>query len=125
MNPVLFNITFFMLLMLIIFFVDYKFILLRKIKSKKVKNEEIMEFNYLIHKFNLDPKKINYRPTAMWCALFNGFIISGVVTVMYLIKLKFVWQLMIAFVMLVGLIYSIYEIYGRILVKKGKGKNNE
>jgi len=121
MNTVLFNITFFMTLMLIIFFVDYKFILMRKIKSRKVKNEDIMEFNYLIHKFKLNPKKINYKPTALWCALFNGFIISAVVTVMYLIKLKFIWQLMIAFVMLVGLIYSIYEIYGRILVKKGKG----
>ena len=91
----------------------------RKLKSKKVKNEDIMEINYLISKFKLDKNKILYKPLCLYCSLINGFIISGVVTVISNIKVKMMWQLLIGFVMLFGLIYAVYEIYGRHLVKKG------
>lgn len=84
-----------------------------------------MEINYLIFKFNLDPNKILYKPVCLYCALINGFIISGVVTIISNIKLKMMWQFLIGFVLLFGLIYAIYEIYGRILVKKGWQKKNE
>ena len=91
----------------------------RKLKSRKIKNDEIMEVNYLISKFKLDKNKVLYKPMCLYCSLINGFIISFTVTVISNIKLKMVWQLLIGFVIVFGLIYSIYEIYGRILVKKG------
>ncbi|MCR5787938.1 MAG: hypothetical protein K6G37_02520, partial [Bacilli bacterium] len=59
------------------------------------------------------------KPTAMWCSLINGFIISVTVTVISNIKLHIAWQLLIGFALVFGLIYSVYEIYGRHLVKKG------
>ena len=49
----------------------------------------------------------------------NAFIISFTVVVLYILDLFIIWQFLIGFILLVGLIYSIYEIYGNILVKKG------
>jgi ABC-type spermidine/putrescine transport system permease subunit I len=125
MEKILLNSIFFFVLALIIFLADYLFVFKRKLKSKKVKNEEIMEFNYLIYKFKLDKNKVLYKPMALYCALINGFIISGVVTVICLFDIGYIWRLLIGFVMLLGLIYSIYEIYGRILIKKGWQKKDE
>ena len=84
-----------------------------------------MELNYLISKFKLDKNKILYKPVCLYCSLFNGFIISLTVTIISNIKLKMMWQLLIGFVLLFGLIYSVYELYGRHLVKKGWKKKDE
>ena len=119
MEKVLANILFFLVLAIVIFLIDYIFVFKRRIKSKIVKNDQIMEFSYLIYKFKLDKNKVLYKPMGLYCALINGFIISGVVTIISNIKVKMIWQLLIGFVLLFGLIYSVYEIYGRILVKKG------
>lgn len=117
------NIIFFIVLMLVIFIIDYLFVMKRKLKSKKKKNKEIMEINYLITKFKLDKNKVLMKPMCLWCSLINGFIISLVVTVISNIKVYMMWQLLIGFVMLFALIYSIYEIYGRHLVRKGWKKD--
>jgi len=119
MYTILINVCFCLLLMLVIYLLDYNFIMKPKLKKKNKKNNEIMEISYLIYKFKLDKKKVLLKPTAMWCSLINGFIISVTVTVISNIKLHIAWQLLIGFALVFGLIYSIYEIYGRHLVKKG------
>lgn len=124
MKFILTNSIFFITLLLIVFFIDYFLIIKRKLKSKKKKNDDIMEINYLIAKFKLDKTKVLYKPVGLWCALINAFIISFVSTVISNIKLHMMWQLLIGFVLLFGLIYSLYEIYGRHLVKKGWKKEN-
>ena len=125
MKSLILNLLFFFVIGLVLFLLDYLFLIKRKLKSKKVKNDEIMEINYLISKFKLDKNKVLYKPMCLYIALINGFIMSFVVTVISNIKLKMMWQLLIGFVLLFGLIYSIYEIYGRILVKKGFKIKNE
>lgn len=125
MKELVINLIFFIVLMLIVFYVDYYFVLKKKLKGKKKRKEDIMEINYLIAKFKLDKNKILYKPVCMWVALINGFIISLVVTVIANIKLHLAWQLLIGFALLFALIYSLYEIYGRHLVKKGWRKKNE
>ena len=125
MNKIVINILFFFILMIIIFILDYVFVMKRKLKSKKRNKEDIMEISYLIYKFKLDKKKINYNSMCLWCSLINGFIISLVVTVISNIDLKLMWQLLIGFALLFGLIYSIYEIYGRHLARKGWKKKDE
>lgn len=119
MKSLMLNLLFFFVIGLVLFMLDYLFLMKRKLKSKKVKNDEIMEINYLISKFKLDKNKVLYKPMCLYCSLINGFIISFTVTVISNIKLKMIWQLLIGFVIVFGLIYAIYEIYGRILVKKG------
>ena len=125
MEKVLTNLIFFFVLTLLIFLVDYFVVFKKRLKSKKIKNTDILEINYLIGKFQLDPNKILYKPLSLYCALINGFIISFTVTVISNIKVHMIFQLLIGFVMLFGLIYSVYEIYGRILIKKGWQKRNE
>ena len=124
MEKLIVNVLFFFVLMFVIFIADYCFVMKKKLKGKgKRKKEDIMEINYLVGKFNLDKSKLHYKPISMWCALINAFIMSLVATVVYNIKLHMAWQLLIAFVLLFALIYSLYEIYGRHLVKKERRKN--
>lgn len=111
---------YFGVIFLIIFL--FYFLVLNRIKLKKQNYNKIGEINYLIKKFNLDPKKINYNVTANIIALINAFIIAFVCVLISLIDVSFIWQMLIGFVLLFSLIYSIYEIFGRILVKKGWGK---
>ena len=126
MEKILYNALFFMALMFIVFFVDYFFIMRRRLKEKsKKKKEQMMEIVYLTGKFNLDKNKIHYKPVLLWCALINAFIISFVSTVICNIKLHMAWQLLIGFVLLFALIYALYEIYGRTLVRKGWKKKDE
>lgn len=122
MDKFLVNFIFFIVLFVIVLLVDYFLIFKKKIKNKKKKNVEIMEFNYLIMKFNLNPNKIYYYLLALYCSFINAFIISFVVTAISMIDLHMSWQLLIGFVLLFGLIYSFYEILGRHLIRKGWGK---
>ena len=118
----------FVILMIIVFLVDYYlinkkrlYLITNKGKNKKGKNKKIKnigELDYLIMKFKLDKKKINQNKAIFWIAVINSFIISSVSSVIMLIPLKLMWQMLIAFALLFALIYSIYEIYGRHLKKE-------
>lgn len=92
----------------------------KKGKTKKIKN--IGELDYVIAKFKLDFKKIDIERAIIWISLINSFIISLVSFIIMIIPLKIAWQMLIAFALLFGLIYSLYEIYGRHL-KRLQNKN--
>ena len=142
MNTWQFYLGFFGVLYVLVFLVDYFLINIRKYNilfkkkdSKKAKNKkknkkkinkkdiQFGEINYLIGKFKLDKKKINYKTAILWISIINAFIISFVSTVISAIPAHIIWQLLVGFVLIFGLIYALYEIYGRILVKKGWGKD--
>ena len=101
-------------------YIVYFFMLKSKLKRKKEKT--IGEISYLIRKFHLDVRKIDYWKMILPISLINAFIISFVATVIMLFPVNMIWQLLIGFVLLFFLIYAIYEIYGRHLVKN-YGKN--
>ena len=119
MDNYLWHLFTFLLCFLILFFLIY-FVYLGQLKRKKKK--EIIELVYLQNKFNLDSKKINARKEILWISIIDAFIMSFVWTFMNFIPVGFIWQLMIAFVLVFALIYAIYEIYGRHLIKKGYQK---
>jgi len=138
MNTWQFYLGFFGVLYVIVFLVDYLLInrrkynaMFKKVKSKKsnktstkkVANKEFGEINYLVGKFKLDKKKIDYKSAILWISIINAFIISFVSTVISAIPAHIIWQLAVGFVLIFALIYALYEIYGRILVKKGWGKD--
>lgn len=104
----------------IIIFVVYFFMLRHKLKKGKEKS--IGEVGYLIRKFHLDVKKLDYWKLIIPISFINAFIISFVSTVIMLFPVDMIWQLLIGFVLLFFLIYAIYEIYGRHL-EKLYGKN--
>lgn len=115
MANILYQIIWFLLVFAVMFTIYY--IMLRK-KVKKKKSQVIGEFSYLIHRFKLDTKKINYSSMAFWVSFLNALIVSFVSTFIMLIPLGMVWRLLIAFVLLFALIYALYEIYGRHLKRK-------
>ncbi len=107
---------------IIIYLIYYYLILKRKYKSKKKQNSiyKQMEISYLISRFKLDSKKIKMLYLIRIIALINAFIIAFTSTVIYYIPLDaIIWKFLIGFVIVFGLIYAIYELLGRFLVKKG------
>ncbi|MEG1505988.1 MAG: hypothetical protein RR478_00660 [Bacilli bacterium] len=111
---------------IVVFLVDYFLILKRKVKKitkpkekEKFKIISIMEIEYLINKFALDKKKLNINYCIVCIALLNALIISFVSSIIMLIPWALPWQLLVGFTLLFILIYAIYELFGRHLVKKG------
>ena len=117
LEQILLNIIFFLVVFLIVFLVD--FYIISKEKGKKRKIEKLTsEGDYIIKKFNLDDKQINLRKLNFHIAIINSFIIAFVSTTISIAPFNILLQLSVGFALLFGLIYSLYEIYGRILKKK-------
>ncbi len=118
----------FIILFIIVFLVDYFLINKRKLKiiknkgvlknGKKKKIKPIGEMDYLVTKFNLNKRKLKKDKIIIAISLINSFIIAFVSSVVMFIPFRLMWQMLIAFVLLFALIYSLYELYGRSLKKK-------
>ncbi len=117
LNSYTFMLCFFIFIYIIIFLITY---IWNKRKLKKKKYEAIGEMNYLIAKFKLQKKNINYKKEILVISLINSLIIASVGTFVTCLNLPMFVQLLIGFVLLFALIYALYEIYGRHLVKKEK-----
>ena len=78
-----------------------------------------MEMQYLQKKFKLDLFKVDLDYAIKWFAFINAFIISTTSTIIMMIPWNMLFQLMVGFVILLGLIYALYELLGRHFVKKG------
>ena len=114
-----FIIYFYILVFMIVFLVNF---IMDLIKIKKRKFKKIGEIQYLVNKFNLDINKIKYKTTSLTISLINAFIIATVTTIDSFLDAIMAIQLLCGFVLLFVLIYMLYEIYGRILIKKGYKK---
>ena len=119
LNSPLFIVCFFIILFLLVFIINF---IWNKGKVKKKKYDSIGEMNYLISKFKLDKKRIIYKKEILYISLINSFIISSVGTFVTCLDIMMILQLGLGFVLLFALIYSLYEIYGRHLVKKIRRK---
>ena len=132
MNEYLLSVYIFIVLMIIVFLVDYFLNNKRKLnliknkgvtkKGKKKKIKNISEIDYLSTKFKLAKKKLDMDRMIFVISLINAFIISMVSSVVMLMPFAIMWQLIVAFALLFGLIYSLYEIYGRHLKHKEERK---
>ena len=115
---IIFSITFIVALLVYLVFINRR-------RLKKNKPKLIMEISYLIGKFKLDEKKIVLKEMLNVTAVLNAFIIAFVGTLVAAVPLHIMWTMMIGFVLVFGMIYAVYEIYGRTLVKKGWQKNDK
>ncbi len=87
-----------------------------KMKKKNKKKRELsVEVSYLSAKFKIDKNKLLTNKHMLIISLINAFIISLSSIVVIYINVNIILQLVIGFVLLIALIYAIYEIYGRIL----------
>lgn len=105
--------TFYILLILYIalFIIDY-FIL------KKIKKFEINEYAYLKRKNKLKLKQPKHFKIIS--SLLNSLIMFLVSILALAIKTPLIITFLLCFIVLLLLIYSVYEIYGRILKKHEK-----
>ena len=132
MNEYLLSIYIFIGLLIIVFLIDYFLINKKKLnliknkgltkKGKKKKIKSISEIDYLTMKFKLNKKNLNMDRMIIMISLINAFIISVVSSIVMLMPFAIMWQLIVAFALLFGLIYALYEIYGRHLKKEEEKK---
>lgn len=101
----------------------YENIKQQKRKKKNKKLEEFVGLSYLIPKFKLDINKMDLNYVFFMVSLIDAFIISFVFVVITIIPWDMGFSMLLGFVLLFGLIYALYEILGRVLVKKGWSKN--
>ena len=113
------------ILFIIVFVFDYFFVKRRYLKKKKKgrKKSELIEIAYLVGKFQIDIDKVKMNILLIVTSLINAFIIALVSVTILLIRINIFLQLIIGFILLLALIYSLYEILGRHLIKKGYVKN--
>ena len=118
----LMEIGFFAIMFLLIFVITYW---MNLNNYKKRKYTSIGELNYLLKKFNLDRKKLPVRKMLLVFSLLDAFIMAFTASFITSLPVNTVFQMLIGFVLLFALIYALYEIYGRHLVKKYKKKEGK
>lgn len=118
----LMEIGFFAIMFLLIFIITYW---MNLNNYKKRKYTSIGELNYLLKKFNLDRKKLPVRKMLLNFSLLDAFIMAFTASFITSLPVNTVFQMLIGFVLLFALIYALYEIYGRHLVKKYKKKEGK
>ena len=114
----------FLILLIIIYLIDYLFIKRKYLKilegkKKRKKTKELMEITYLVNKFKLNKDLLPMNSLTKEICFINAFIISFVIAILMLLNINIFFQLIIGFVLLLALIYSLYELLGRHLVRKG------
>lgn len=119
-EKIIINVIYFVVSYLIIFLL-YSLVINRKKKSYKDATKQ-MDILYLVNKFKLNIKKTKYNTLKWITNIINPLIISITFIIVTNIK-SFILGIMIGFLVMMMLIYSIYEIIGRILKKKEFDKN--
>ena len=119
-EKIIINVIYFVVSYLIIFLL-YTLVINRKKKSYKDATKQ-MDILYLVNKFKLNTKKTKYNTLKWITNIINPLIISITFIIVTNIK-SFILGIMIGFLVMMMLIYSIYEIIGRILKKKEFDKN--
>ncbi len=118
----LYNLIFFLILFVIAWII---FSLINRAKINTNKKYQMAEVKYLISRFTIDKKKIDYKKLIRLINIANAFIISFVCTIISVLPLKFLWQMLIGFVLLFVLMFLCYELLGIYAVKKGWKKNGK
>ena len=110
------NYLIYFLILFIVTFSVYFFIFENMLKKEKY--TKITELVLLTKVFNLDKKKMNYHSCLRGVALINSLIISSTIIAINLFKISIIFCLIIAFFVMLILIYSCYMLYGKYLQKK-------
>lgn len=94
----------------------------KKSKINESKNGIAVEMKYLINKFKLVESKIDKKSFAAIISFLDAIIISGSLIIVIVITDNTVFEMILGLIVVTILIYVIYEILGKILIKKGFDK---
>lgn len=111
---------------IIVFLVSFLFylfaVILRKKNKRFVASKQKPEESFLILKYNIDMKKINYRKFLLCIYTLNSTIFAFTAVSIQLFEDLFV-QLLFAPIILFPLILISYTLIGKYYKKKGYGKD--
>ncbi len=108
------------LLCFLLILVIYELFIVRKAKNKK--NKYPMEVKYLINKYHLNMRKVDYSQLLQVVALVSSFDISFIVSVVIILD-SYLWQIVAALVLVLPVILVSYHFVGVVYEKKGMTKN--
>lgn len=114
-NPVLQFLFDFVLLYLLVLIVYLVFVNKRRKDYTKLKDGSYVKS--FIARYNLDMKKTDYNEVLKIFAYVNSFILAFTSALVLCID-KFVWKIVISFIVVFVLVYALYEIAGRYLKNK-------
>ena len=114
------SLVLFIISYIVIFILYFIFFYLLGLKKKTLLN--CIQIEFLRIKHNINPKNLKAKKIGIIICLIDTFIISITGVIVTLPKWNFIIQLLLGFVVLMALIYSCYEILGRILNRKRKEK---
>ena len=112
---VLFLLCFFLILLV------YELFIVRKAKKNKGKKNS-MEVIYLIYKYHLNMRKVDYPQLLQIVSLVSSFDIAFIVSVVIIVD-SYLWQLLAALVLVLPVILVSYHLVGVFYRKKGMTKN--
>jgi len=104
----------------ILFFIGFLIFYLLYYKYTKKEYSKLKDGDYIklfIARYDLDVRKTKFKTILKVVAFNNSFILAVVTTLVLYIK-GYMLKILISFVLIFILIYSLYEITGRYLKKK-------
>lgn len=92
-------------------------------KKKKVKKKkELAEINYLVNKYNLDLKKVNYNKLLFLVSLVSSFDITLIVSIIALFN-SYLLSFLLAAILIIPIVFVSYWLIYKYYKKKGLIKN--
>ncbi len=110
------SIKLFVISYLILFIIYLMFFYILGLRKKRILNS--MQIEFLKIRFNLKNKDFNPKIIGLVITFIDPLIISLTGTIVSLPKWNYIIELLLGFVLLMALIYSFYEILGRIIKRK-------
>ena len=110
------SILLFIISYITIFIIYLIFFYIIGLKNKSILNS--MQVTFLLKRFNLRKKDLNAKKIGIIICILDPLIISLTGTIVTLPKWHYILELLLGFIILMILIYSFYEILGRIIKRK-------
>ena len=110
----------FVLLFILLLIVYLVFINKRRKDYSKLGDNNLIK-NY-IARYNIDVRKTKYEKVLKTISVINSFILSFCTALILHLQIGY-WKYVVVFLVIMSLIYSLYEISGRYFKKKEDEKN--
>ena len=107
-------------------FLGYLLFIVRRAKRKKngkKKPKEPLEVTYLVNRYGLDLKKVDYDKLLTVISLVSSFDIALIVSIILSIKI-FILEIIVGFVSMMGIILLSYHLVYLVYKKKGMIKDD-
>ena len=112
----------FLLCFFVVLFV-YEVFIVNRAKKKKNKKEP-MEVRYLVTRYHLDMKKVNYNQLLQIVAIVSSFDIALLVSIVVYIN-SYLWQIVAVLILVFPVILISYHFVGVFYRKKGMVKDGK